>query len=130
MMKKKFTTFIFVAVSIIICIVLFTGCSKKERENTIQFNGVHQSSDGNLYVDVDNWVDFENVEMEYSIDGGTNWRYLWHGSREFFNTDKSLYTATLDSYSELQPGQQLTVGLRIAETDEYLSSRPDRKSVV
>lgn len=124
-MRKKFVAFACVTALVASCAALFAGCSKQERENTIRFAGVHQSADGHLYADVENWDDFENVNMEYTFDGGESWHYFYHGNYDFSQTDKSFHSGILAVYdTELQAGQQLTVGLRLAETDEYLVSAP------
>lgn len=123
-MKKKLLSFICAFALLMPCLLLFTGCSKKEQENTIQFSGVYQSAEGHLYATVDNLPDFEDVGIEYSIDGGQNWYYCSHSNRQFFQTDKSMYVAALAVYGELVPNSQLSVGLRLTETDKFKASAP------
>lgn len=123
-MKKKFLSFVCAIAFILPCMMLFAGCSKQEQANTILFNGVYQSAEGHLYANVENLSNFENVGIEYSIDGGQSWHYCSHYNKEFLKTNKSMQIASLAVYDELVPNSQISVGLRLSETDKFKASEP------
>ena len=122
-MKNKIINLVLAVCLMLSSITLLSACGKKDQINTLNFTGVFQSAEGHVYVQIDNVADYdENVEFEYTVDGGTNWENFGHYKHTFTQTDKSLYLTQILSYTPDLANKTLNVAVRLKETNKLNAS--------
>lgn len=121
-MKNKIKNISLALVLMFSCLILLSACGKKDQENTIEFSGVFQSATGDVYLQIDNLSNYDNVDMEYTIDGGENWDICNHYNQTFTQINQTLYVAKIQNYSNELANQTLNVGVRLSATNKLNAS--------